>query len=372
MTTIHMIGLPHTIVSNEYSHCAFTGKILRFPKMMQTLENYGDFSKPYTIHEYSNEGSESLADIKTTVFTKEQMEELKADHKKNYPGIPCHVESKMVTEYHKLLTLKLCMTVEPGDIICHPFGNIHSQLAVLFPQAYHLESGIGYNDSWAPFRVFESYAWWHYHQGKEGRAGTNYEWVIPNYYDLDEWGPNHVVPGDAPIVYFGRIMENKGMPIIQEIAKAMPNEQFVICGEGDPNPWLSPDIPNLTFIPPIYGLARRDFLANAKACLMPTMYTEPFGGAGVEAMLCGTPLISSDFGAFSETNPYPRFRCKTLKQWVDAITWVSVLNYHGVMSLRERTAWETSTRYCLEAIAPKYDAVFKQILDLKGKGWYTL
>jgi hypothetical protein len=29
----------------------------------------------------------------------------------------------------------------------------------------------------------------HYHQGKEGRNGKNYEWVVPNYYDLDDWEP---------------------------------------------------------------------------------------------------------------------------------------------------------------------------------------
>jgi len=32
---LHLIGIFHTQHTAAYSHCAFTGKALRFPKMMQ-------------------------------------------------------------------------------------------------------------------------------------------------------------------------------------------------------------------------------------------------------------------------------------------------------------------------------------------------
>jgi len=33
--TLHLVGIFHTQHTAAYSHCAFTGKALRFPKMMQ-------------------------------------------------------------------------------------------------------------------------------------------------------------------------------------------------------------------------------------------------------------------------------------------------------------------------------------------------
>jgi hypothetical protein len=46
---LHLVGIFHTQHTAAYSHCAFTGKALRFPKMMQ--------GQGYTVIEYSNAGS---------------------------------------------------------------------------------------------------------------------------------------------------------------------------------------------------------------------------------------------------------------------------------------------------------------------------
>lgn len=50
---LHVVGLPHTIVNQDYSHCAFTGKVLRFAKMMQ--------AHGWHVIEYSNGASASDA-----------------------------------------------------------------------------------------------------------------------------------------------------------------------------------------------------------------------------------------------------------------------------------------------------------------------
>ena len=45
---------------------------------------------------------------------------------------------------------------------------------------------------------------------------------------------------------------------------------------------------------------RAELLSHAKATFMPTTYLEPIGGVSVESLLCGTPVIATDFGAFRE------------------------------------------------------------------------
>ena len=61
---LHLLGLFHTQTKLAYSHCAFTGKVLRFPKMMQ---RFG-----YEIIEYSNFGSESTADEHVEILSKNE------------------------------------------------------------------------------------------------------------------------------------------------------------------------------------------------------------------------------------------------------------------------------------------------------------
>jgi len=216
--------------------------------------------------------------------------------------------------FNSCLIKEITERAKPGDIICHTFGKVHPDLASLLPQCYHLETGIGYPDTWLAFRIFESSAWMHYHLGKEGKGGQNYNWVVPNYYDLTEWDIC-LKPQDY-ILYFGRITPEKGMCNVIEIANRT-NRKIIICGQGDPKEWLEKSS-NLIYKPPIHGRERNALLGNAYCCIMPTLFIEPFGGSGVEAMLCGTPLLTCDYGAFQETvlNGVTGFRCHTLGKFL--------------------------------------------------------
>jgi glycosyltransferase involved in cell wall biosynthesis len=116
---------------------------------------------------------------------------------------------------------------------------------------------------------------------------------------------------------------------------------------------------------PISGTARSDFLRNARALLAPTVFTEPFCGMAVEAMLCGTPVISVDYGAMTETviEGISGFRCHTLQDWIDAIHAVDILN-------RRTIAYIARSRWSLETCGGHYDKIFCQLNDLYRGGWY--
>jgi len=352
---LHLIGIFHTQATNDYSHCAFTGKALRFPRMMQ--------AQGYDVIEYANEGSKANATEHVQMLTREEFDNCysRRKHTDFYGdqaiiGSPAHqlFEGRLITALNNRLGKE--------DIICHPFGHAHQRLMDEFPHHQHVETGIGYPTLMPnSFRIFESYAWMHYHQGKEGRNGRNYEWVVPNYFDLDEWEPCY--EQGQYLAFLGRICSGKGMDTIKEIANHSP-WPIVIHGQGDPSPWSHP---NIIYKGPISGRKRSTFLRNARAALMPTNFTEPFGGSGVEAMLCGTPLIAVDYGAFTETiiEGVSGFRCHTLQDWLDAI--------HNVDRLdRKEIANSARCRYSLEACGKRYDAIFQSINNLWREGWYHL
>jgi len=356
--TLHLVGIFHTIHSQEYSHCAFTGKALRFAKMLQM---YG-----YDVIEYANEGSESEAVEKVQMLTRDELETMTGKRdKKDFHGDIAAVGTPHHGEFERRLVEAIKQRVKPKDIICHPFGHAHSRLLQDLPGNIHVETGIGYPTLVdGTIRIFESYAWRHYHAGKDGRQGTNYEWVIPNYFEIDDWQPKFE-PGQY-YAFLGRIASCKGLDTLLEIAKQLPEDspKIVLCGQGDHTPWAHPKI---EYRGPITGTERSEYMRNAICSLMPTNFIEPFGGSGVEGLLCGTPLIATDYGAFTETVQHGvnGYRCKTLADWLVALRDVGQLD-------RRRIAQASRATYSLQACGARYDDAFTKIHQLYDKGWYTL
>ncbi len=359
---LHMLGIPHTITSDEYSHCAFTGKVHRFARMMQPLG--------YAVTHYGVEGAESGAHEQVDVLSRKRWDMLraecglKADSPRDFIGDLANIGNPLYQAFNLHLVDALAKRLrDTHDIICMPFGLAHSSAVAHFPGYTKVETGIGYPQTCERFRVFESYAWMHWHLGKEGKdVGDDYNWVVPNYFDVDEWPAG---PGGKHLLYFGRITAQKGLDIIKEIGRARPDLEILLCGQGDPTPWLGP---NIRAIPPVHGRERAKVLGSALAVLMPTRYIEPFGGVTVEANLCGTPVLGSAFGSFTETitDGDNGFRCHTMGDYLAAIERVE---RDGGMRHGSRS--HACARYGMSRVADYYDRVFQQLDDLHGDGYNT-
>ena len=351
---LHLVGIFHTQHTAAFSHCAFTGKALRFPRMMQR--------QGYRVIEYSNAGSEAGSDEHVEMLSLAEYQLLYGDRSDTaFHGNDATLGTKGHQLFESRLIPALRERLQPEDIICHPFGHAHQQLMAEFPNHQHVETGIGYPTLMPnSFQIFESYAWMHYHQGKEGRNGKNYEWVVPNYYDLDDWDVR--TEHGSYLAFLGRITELKGIDTIRAIAEHS-SWPIVLHGQGDPSRWQHP---NIEYRGPLTGRKRSEFLGNARALLAPTVFTEPFCGMAVEAMLCGTPVVSVDYGAMTETiQPGMGFRCHTLQDWLDGINDVGTLD-------RQAIAYRARSIYSLDACGKQYDKIFKQINDLYRAGWYEL
>jgi glycosyltransferase involved in cell wall biosynthesis len=359
---LHIVGLPHTIVNQEFSHCAFTGKILRFAKMMAVHGWY--------VVEYSNGASESAATEKISILSAELLKKLSMRRSEQEDYLADINNPVLVSTFNQLVVQALQARAVKGDIVCHVFGP-SAVLVKAAPTCFHVESGIGYTctNGALPYRVFETSAWMHWHLGRRTYEwGKNYEFVASNYYDLADWpvvSETTVSKQDQYVLYFGRITRSKGMETIVAIAQRMPLTKFVLVGQGDPTPWTSQS-PNIEARPPVQGAARAPLLGNASVVIAPTSFIEPFCGAAVEAQLCGTPVVSSAFGAFWETieDGVSGYRCNSLADFIGAIRRAPNLD-------RRRIAERARRLYSLETVGLVYDTIFKNIIDQGGKGWYS-
>lgn len=379
MIRLHMPAIPHTITRQEYSHCAFTGKVLRFAPMM--------ISRGFEVYHYGIETSEPNATkninlLSENEWTKLRFESYKFLHPiltedeiviklndtKTFIGDLGNINTPLYSEFNKRFKIEIQKNYRSiqTDIICLPFG-ASVEPAIKGLNYLCVETGIGYPNSYKDFRIFESYCKLHITMEKEKKQCQHYWFVIPNYYDTLEW-PLSLNPNKTQIGYFGRLCDIKGCNIFVEISKQFPNLTFVLCGQGDPTKYLIR--PNVIYKPPIHGTDRGTFLGSLTALMAPSMYLEPFCGVNVEAQLCGTPVLSNDCGAFVETiEPFKTgMLCHTLADYYDSIQ-MALDDKFDRKYIRER-----ATRlYDMYNVGKQYEYAFKTILNVYNgqKGFYS-
>ena len=357
---LHLLGLPHTVTNIKYSHCAFTSKVLKFPAMMRPLG--------YEIIHYGVEGAATEANEHVDIMSRDAQDALRGHDDSDptrFVGNDANTDSPLYVEFNKRLRAALLDRVAQSDLVLLPFGHAHSGAVDGLPFVL-VESGIGYPVLYhaADFKIFESYAWLHYHLGIiKATEGRNYQWAIPNYFDVADWEVQPQQGNRDTVVFLGRIGELKGLPTIVAVARRRPDLQFVLCGQGDPTPYLTE--PNIRYVPPIIGRERSALMGHALAVIMPTVFIEPFGGVSVEAQLCGTPVLSTTWGAFTETieDEMTGFRCHTLGDFLAGLERCHTLD-------RQYIADRARRLYGFERVGRMYDRAFQQIASLKGAGWY--
>ena len=329
---LHLVAIPGQPVSRANSSCAYTSKAWKFARMMDDV----------TV--YSAEDSE----VGVPVYP-----DIEFSHDLPWP------------ELNRPVIEAIRERAEPGDYVLSSFGAVQADLVETGLPV--VEYGIGYGGTFADFRVFESYAWMHHVYGYETarRGGDShscdgrfYDAVIPNYFDTDDFPEGG---GGDYLLYVGRLTQRKGLEIVIETAK-QTGLPLVVAGAGEyPLPdWVD-------YRGSVGPDERAELMGNARALIAPTLYLEPFGGVVVEAQLCGTPVITTDWGAFPETveEGVTGYRCRLLREFVAAAHDVDCLDRPPI---RERAV----SRYSLASVRPQYERYFRHLDTLRGDGFYDL
>lgn len=341
---LHLIGLPFNPINDRRGQDAFTCNLVNFRKMFPNCIAYG------------NEGSDGDY---VQIYSQQDMEHHYRDQEWFAKGevykASFDYSRPEWTEFNSRVIEELKKRLAPQDIICSIGGLAHKQIADAFPNHLFVEHGIGYEGSFAKYRVFESYAWMHYIYGKQGIVdGRFFDTVIPAFFD-----PKDFIFSDKKedyLLFMSRPIERKGLEIVKEIAK---HHRVVVAGAEEVKG------PGIEWAGYADQQKKAELISKAKAVLMPTIYFEPLGKVSLEAGFGGTPVITTDFGAFPENviQGVTGMRCSTLKDFLGAID-----HYYNYFTIR-RLAIE---RFSLPIAKKKYEKYFNDLLTLFDKGWYQV
>lgn len=344
---LHVINLPHTQTTKAFGQCAYTQKVRKFCNMMKPLG--------YEITLYASEENEAACDELVTCITKNQQNYFLEEYDwwpDEYYKIPYKDDFKLWEIFNNKAIMELKKRVKRGDVVCVTAGASHSAITKNFPYNT-VEWAVGYEGIFSSFRIFESYAWMHHVYGLKGnKKGEPYDEVIPNFFEVKDF-PIRIK--EDFLLFMSRPVKGKGIEVAKKVADRTGLRLVVAGGtkvEGKNIDWVG------------YADAKKrgDLMASAKALLAPTLAIEPFGGVAVEAQLCGTPVITTDWGAFTETveQGVTGFRCRTNDQFVEAVGKVDKLDpiYIGERA-RELYSTETASK--------KFDEYFQRFKPVADK-----
>ncbi len=362
----HVLGIPHTLSVPEDSVCAFTTKVVRLCALLKQRGHY-------VIH-YGHADSRIACDEHVAVTNDDVFRQAYGDHDWRTQGFPNFaIDDVAYRTFYANAIAAIGRRKQAGDFLLCMFGAGHKAVADAHGDMIVCEPGIGYpGGHFAPFKVFESYALLHAFGGlpKVARMdnGMWYDVVIPNYFDLDDF--EFSAEKDDYFLFLGRVGGGKGVHIAMQIAEAT-GDRLVVAGPGTvEGVGTRTKRPASEYVECV-GVAgvetRKKLMAKAKGMLLPSTYVEPFCGAHVEAMLSGTPVITTDWGAFAEYNLHgvTGYRCRTFEQFVWAAR-----NIGNIQPAACRD-W-AAPNFAMDRVAEMYDEYFYSVKNVaNGTGWYA-
>ena len=356
---LHVIGLPHTRSNKEYTACAFTQKLIKFCKMMHDIG--------HTVYHYGTEGSDVVCTEHVDVVSNEMFDRVYKGIPKNGPyDLEPHEE--LYTEFMKNTIRGIGERKRPCDFILPFWGVGVKPVCDAHPDLITVEPGIGYPGAFANYRVYESYAWLNCQLGDQ-QSPSWYHVVIPNFFDLDDFTFNpesRTYTDDPYFLFVGRLMTTKGIDVAIQVCERLGIKLKVAGAVWDKQYETLPPIAE--YVGTVGIEERNSLMGGAIATFVPSYYSEPFGGVQVESLLCGTPVITTDWGAFPEVNVHgvTGYRCHTFDDFVNA-----ALNCMEGKILHENCR-KRGEEYSLERIAPMYEKYLDDVYKVHtDRGWYS-
>lgn len=363
--TVHLLGLAHSETTDEFAHCAYTQRTRDFATLLARA------GVPVVLYGGERDASEAHH---VPLVTREEQRAFWPDY---VPGRDVfndfHPMSIGQAVFNTRAAAAIRERAEPHDVVAFTMGTAQQPAWGLLERddLLPVETGIGYAGVWAPYRVFESWAWRSYLAGRgPSDQARLFDAVIPRAYDAADFPA-----GDGQGGYFafvGRLIQRKGPSIAADACRRL-GARLVVAGQGvasvEPGKITCDDGTTLTGDVEYAGLVgpaeRAELMGGAMAVFAPTLYLEPFGGVSVEAQLCGTPAIVAAWGGLVENvTGATGFACATLAEFADAAARAPELDRATV---REHAL----ATWTLEALTTPWLDHLARLDTLWTDGWYA-
>jgi glycosyltransferase involved in cell wall biosynthesis len=346
----HLLGLAHLPVKTGLPMCPFTPLIYGMSKFLT--------EEGHQVILYAPHGSDAPCTEFVEVVSKETISPLLV----NYMKMVHRQEHPEWQEYKQRVVKELTIRYKVGDIALLTYGNF--QTFVMEIAKINCEIMVGYEGFCSPCKVFPSNAWMHYLYGKYKKEclANWYDQVIPHYLDLTQY-PNSVSNPEEYYLFLGRLISDKGI----DVALRLCEDKKLIVGGCDHTggiPDWSKDYPKAQFLGPV-GLAQKiSLLSKAKALLVPSQFLEPFGMVILEAMACGCPVITTDWGSFPEIveQGVTGFRCRSKTQFRNAME----------QSLNREQIRQKVAKYDVKIIGQDYLRYFERLQKASTNDWWNI
>lgn len=260
---------------------------------------------------------------------------------------------------------------DPGnDIIMLSVGSSQARIMNEFPGITSVEYAVGYEGTTAPFRVYCSLAWKNFLAGKQGERLGPRDAVIHHYTEPQKWIN---IKHDDYLLFVGRIFRGKGPQEAAAIARAS-GRKLILAGTGvksvesdridlDDGSVIVGTREEIEYVGPVDKSERSDLMRDAYATLVPTQYFEPFGLVAIESTMLGTPVLTTDWGAFPETiHPSMGLTFSSLSDGVKKLELLGELDRLGVHMT-------TMEHYSTTSQAPKYEEYLSSLLEHRQQAW---
>ncbi len=350
--TFHVIALPHTQVTQDYFSCAYTAKVHGFVRMMRSLG--------HTVYLYA--GEITTADPTELITCISEEERAKAVGNNHFTSTSFDNKLPHWQTFNNNAIKEIGKRIDKKDFICIIGGLAQKPVADAFPLHLSVEWGIGYSGTFAKYKVFESYAWKHAVYAQHRNAAdvdvNFFDTVINPYFDPNIFSMQ--LEKKDYYVYLGRLTQRKGIDIASQVCERLGVE-LILGGTGDYRPKYG------TYIGNVKAEDRGELLGGAIAAFSPTIYLEPGCNSHLEALACGTPVITTDLGIFTETveNGFNGYRCNSFFEFIKAAEDVTKLDHRMI-------ATDAYVNFSMDVIKYKYERYFYKLLTLWKDGWYQL
>ena len=180
--------------------------------------------------------------------------------------------------------------------------------------------------------------------------------VIPCPIDFDDF--EYTEDKEDYFIFTARMQEDKGLKVAVEVTKEI-GADLVCMGQGNAAQaiGLSQLPKHVKHVGAVGIEQRRKIMAKAKGAFIPSMYSEPFGMVVTEAGASGTPVISTDWGAFAENIKHgvSGYRCRSFDQFI----WAA----DSISNIQPADCYRFASQFRLQVAAKKYDHYFKTLRE---------